>query len=640
MTSVDTPSFLQGPALPLLLFGGKGGVGKTSCATATALQLAAASPAAAFLLLSTDPAHSLADSLGDAPLPQNLQLLELDAGECLAAFKREHGAKLQEIALRGTFLDKDDIGQFLDLSLPGLDELMAALEIGRKAESGAYCGIVVDTAPTGHTLRLLAMPALLHQWLEALEALLAKDRYMRAIFAGRPARDELGEFLRGLAASVDRLDALLRDPLRCRFVPVMLAEELSVSETCVLLASLRDAGVPVADLIVNRLVPANDCVTCAAERARQMQVLRKDWEAAAFTGCVRWGVPLYPDEVRGPAALQSFWAGAIRLTKPGGAAARLPAVPPRVESPAPPPATGKRLLLFAGKGGVGKTTLACATALRLAQERPGRECLLFSTDPAHSLSACLQRPVGPKPKQLWPGLSALEIDAQAEFDALKQLYSADLRRWLQILAPNMDLTYDREAMEKMLDLSPPGLDEIMALSRVGEFLGQDRYHTVIIDSAPTGHFLRLLEMPELVNRWLKVFFGLFLKYKRIFQLPNVANRLVRLSRELRDLRAILADPARCDVCAVAILTEMSFQETTDLVAACARMQIHVPSLFLNLATPPGDCSLCTARHRAEQAVGKRFAQAFPAQRQVLVYRRGEPRGEQHLGALGRALYLS
>jgi len=162
----------------LLLFGGKGGVGKTTCATGTALRLAKGYPQSSFLLISTDPAHSLADSMGGSSLPRNLKTLELDAQACLASFKEKHNEKLRGIASRGTFLDDEDISQFLNLSLPGLDELMAFLEISKWVEELSYDCIMVDTAPTGHTLRLLTMPRLIRKWLDALDALLAKHRYI------------------------------------------------------------------------------------------------------------------------------------------------------------------------------------------------------------------------------------------------------------------------------------------------------------------------------------------------------------------------------------------------------------------------------------------------------------------------------
>src|SRR5208283_2812602 len=168
------PSFLADPALQLLLFGGKGGVGKTTCATATALRLGRCRPGTPLLLVSTDPAHSLLDCLAGTNIPPNLTVLELDAQGCLARFKAKHQQKLHEIASRGTFLDEDDITQLMGLSLPGMDELIAFLEIDSLVRSQKYGCIVVDTAPTGHTLRLLAMPELMRTWLGALDALLAK----------------------------------------------------------------------------------------------------------------------------------------------------------------------------------------------------------------------------------------------------------------------------------------------------------------------------------------------------------------------------------------------------------------------------------------------------------------------------------
>jgi arsenite-transporting ATPase len=309
-----------------------------------------------------------------------------------------------------------------------------------------------------------------------------------------------------------------------------------------------------------------------------------------------------------------------------------------VEAPAVPVSAEVTLLLFAGKGGVGKTTLACATALGLARDLPGREVLLFSADPAHSLSDCLGLKIGARPTGLAPGLTALEINAQAEFDSLKRQYQQELEEFLGSVLPNLDLQFDREVMERILDLSPPGLDEIMALTRVMEFLIQGSYDLLILDSAPTGHLIRLLELPELIDQWLKVFFGLFLKYKEIFRLPQISQRLVKMSKDLKFLRTLLGDPKRSALYAVSILTEMAFQETADLMAACDRIGVQVPVLFLNLATPASPCPLCSALYQRESQVKEKFKRAFPGVRQTLVYGQGEPRGLDRLQNLGAALY--
>jgi len=639
---MDEPSFLHDERLQLLLFGGKGGVGKTSCATAAALKRAGHLVDKSLLLISTDPAHSLADSMAGFSPPPNLQILELDAMRSLETFKKKHDNRLRQIALRGTFLDDEDINRFMALSLPGLDELMAFLDISEWVIERRYDLIIVDTAPTGHTLRLLSMPDIVRKWLEALDTLLAKHRYMKQIFGGSYQKDELDEFLLGLSSSVKEMESLLQDQVRCRFVPVMIGEKLCVQETLNLMSELKRIKVSAEDMVINRLFPETSCTVCAMERSRQMREIEGVFEE--FPGHALWAIPLYPEEVRGPATLTFFWNGVYPLKQEDletgnwklETANKLST--PLVEGPARSPSPDMKLMLFAGKGGVGKTTMACATAMRIAQNLKEKKVFLFSTDPAHSLSYCLDTRVGPEPKELMPGLTAMEIDAVQEFEVLKREYAEELKGFLAAISPNLDLTFDREVMERMMDLSPPGLDEVMALARAMELLSQERYDIFILDSAPTGHLIRLLETPEIIDQWLKAFFELFLKYKKIFRLPRMAQRLVQVSKELKLLKTVLKDPARSALYCVTILTEMAFQETMDLIRACEGMAINVPLIILNLATPENECPLCSALYQRETQIRKRFKEAFPGKSQTLVYRQGEIRGLQQLIDLGEALY--
>jgi len=639
MGTMGMPGFLETPQLSLIFFGGKGGVGKTTCAAAAALHYARRSPQGSFLLVSTDPAHSLADSLGDFRPPANLKILEFNAQDSLATFKARHHGKFAEIAARGTFLDEKDIRQILDLSLPGLDELMALLEIAGWAETRAYGLIVVDTAPTGHTLRLLTTPELIRGWLKALDALLAKHRFMRQRFRGSYQRDELDEFILNLAASVQHMEGLLRNPRACRFVPVMLAEDLVISETLQLLGQLQRLHIPVTDVVVNRLYPENSCPLCAAGRQRQRQLLNEFFSRSSFGKYTCWGVPLCPEEMRG-SVLETLWDGVTMVDAALPTPQKLPLeTPPRVEGAPLCPSGDLKFLIFAGKGGVGKTTLACTTAVRLAQEFPGKQVLLFSTDPANSLAACLETNIGPQPVRLGPALTAMEIDAPGEFAAFKRQYQQELEKFLQTAFENFDVPFDRQVMERILDLSPPGLDEIMALVRVMEFLEQGRYDMFILDSAPTGHLLRLLELPQIVDQWLKTFFSLLLKYKLTFRFPDLSQQLVRISRNLKQLRKLWQDPARSALYAVTILTEMAFQETSDLLSVCRRLGLSVPVLLLNLVTPTGDCPLCTALNRREAIIREEFQQTFPGHLTV-IYRQSDPRGLKRLTALGQSLYRS
>ncbi|OYV73881.1 MAG: hypothetical protein B7Z74_03165, partial [Deltaproteobacteria bacterium 21-66-5] len=359
----------------------------------------------------------------------------------------------------------------------------------------------------------------------------------------------------------------------------------------------------------------------------------------AFSGFRLWGVPMYPGEVRGMGPLSSFWARVTEVARSqGGPRANLPSLGPRVDNPPRLPVAQTAMLIFAGKGGVGKTTLACATALRVARVCAGKRFLLFSADPAHSLADCLGVPLGAEPSQVAPGLWALELDANADLAALKGEYRQELAQFLSRVSPNLDLTFDREVMERILDLSPPGIDELMALAAVMSRLAPGGFDTLILDAAPTGHLVRLLELPELVDGWLKAVFGLFLKYRTVFRLPRVAKRLVMMSKDLKRLQSVLHDPARASLFAVSALTEMSFAETQDLLAVCERLAVPVSALFLNMATPDSPDPLCGSVFRRESAVRERFSAAFPRIHQAVVYRQGNPAGLAMLGALGRSLF--
>lgn len=631
------PVFLEPRSLQLLIFGGKGGVGKTTCATAAALRLARRAPQSSFLLVSTDPAHSLADSLAGLVPPQNLKVLELDSEAYLLKFKQKHNQHLREIAARGTFLDDDEINRFLDLSLPGLDELMAFLEIAAWVEQRVYDCILVDTAPSGHTLRLLTMPEFLRKWLAMLETLLAKHRYMRWAFARSRERDELDAFLEELAASVKRVEEVLADSQRCSLVLVMLAEPMSLSETVSIVKEADYLKLPVRDIIVNKLYPLNGCRVCRHEYFLQALSLRELFLQTCLPRFALWGIPLHEEEVRGATALESFWDAARPIRQPAAEVAEEMA-PPVVQLGAgmQVPRPEVALLIFAGKGGVGKTTLACAAALHLA-ESSSRRVLLVSTGPSHSLSGCLDLAIEAEPKRILPGLDALEINSQAEFEALKQQYAGDIEKFLESVSSNFDLAFDREVLERTLDLSPPGLDEVMGLTSVMALLASRDYDVLVLDSAATGHLIRLLELPEIIDQWLKAFFAVLLKYRQVFRLTEFSQKLVEMSKNLKKLRQLLKDPAGSALYAVSIPTLMAFEETRDLLAACGRLEIAVPGLFINLVTPASDCGLCSALNRREALICERFKRSFHG-RITQVYRHGEIRGLHALRQLGEALY--
>ena len=651
--TLELPEFLQADQLRLLFFGGKGGVGKTTCAASAALCLARKQPARSFLLVSTDPAHSLADCFASSAPLENLTLRELDPQESLLRFKARHEAHLRTIALRGTFLDEADLTHLLDLSMPGLDEIMALLEIAAWVRENRYACIVVDTAPAGHTLRLLSLPAIMRQWVATLDTMLSKHRYLARLYRGSYHKDAIDLYLEQTVADLTQLGALLQSPDQCRFVPVMLAEALSIYVTRMLLRELERLDLPVREVVVNRLHPAPaDCPVCVEWIERQAVAIEE--LTRVFSRYTLWGLPLFLEEVRGTQRLLKVWRQVLplaagtrdraKLSNASRRSAMQPSAPSGQQSlvshPAPLPVASIKLLLFAGKGRVGKTTLACASALRLAQEHSGKEILLFSIDPAHSLAACLGREIGSQEVQVAPGLSVIEMDAQAEYAHLKQNYADELTGVFERASGpvGMNLAFDREVMERIVDLAPPGLDEVLALTRIVYMMEQGRYDLFVLDTAPTGHLLRFLETPEQINQWLKTFFALFLKYRDVFWMPRISQMMVALSKRVKAFRRMLIDAKQAALVAVTIPTEMAYAETTDLLAACERLGLAVPILFVNIVTPASVCSTCAVLRRQEDSVLDHYQTAFNGRHMAKVFHQPESRGLDRLQVLGQALY--
>ena len=636
------PDFLTDPKLRLILFGGKGGVGKTTSSLASAIHIASARPDKRILVVSTDPAHSLLDGVAGSTLPGNLAALEFNADELHQKFMTEHGSKFKEIAARGTFLDREDIDRFLSLSVPGLDELMAYVQIATWLKDHTYDTIVVDTAPTGHTLRLLAMPQFLEGWLGAMDALLAKHRFMLAAFGKRKQRDQIEEFLETLGRDLREPGKLMTDASVCRFVPVMLAEPMSAAETSDLARALDDLSIPHPELIVNRVMPADHGDVYTDLRNRQMSVLHD--LTTILPRSKAWVFPHATAETRGAEILGHLWDRATPVefiirqndaNQPEKQASEGRSVMVNGALVLPPP--GTRLLMFAGKGGVGKTTMACASAVALSRAM-ARRTLIVSTDPAHSVADCIGLPVTAVPSPIRENVWAIELNAEREFNTLRDLYRDEIEQLLSAILPGMDLSFDKDVMQRVLDLAPPGLDEVMSLIRVTELLEAGNFDLIVLDTAPTGHLLRLLELPHLIEQWINAVFKVILKFDKILRLPKVTAELIRISRGIKKLRAMFGDETRCRLHAVTIPTEMALAETGDLITSAQRIGIHLGQLIINQVAPAGRTEFERTLFESDARMVDVFTARFTALNPVVVYRSTDPRGAPALLALGTALY--
>jgi len=644
------PSFLSDENLKLLLFGGKGGVGKTTVATATALYWAGRGPERKILVVSTDPAHSLSDSF-DQPIGDELRpiagvpglfALEMDAGRRLEDFKRQHGEVIKTIADRGTYFDQADIAAFFDLSLPGVDELMGVIEVADIVREGRYDLVILDTAPTGHTLRLLALPQLMEDWLRVLDLMLKKHRYMVSVMTRHRYRpDETDAFLEHMSADLGRLRALLRNANSTEFVPVTILEAMSIEEMTRLLGALERLRLRVRTVVVNRVVTPRECPYCEARRRGQERYLEE--LKGRFSAWNLVLVPLLPQEVRGQEALERY--AQAMLGKEIGKWGDKEIPSPLLRSPAPPlpcspaPPAQQQLILFGGKGGVGKTTIATATAIHLARGNEGKKILLFSTDPAHSLSDSLDQEIG---NQITPvagaaGLFALEMEATELLEELKQEYLAVIVEVFDSFGDSFDAPFDRPVMEELISLTPPGLDELMALMKIMDFMEGGQFDRYILDLAPTGHALRFLETPGMVRQWFITFFRLLLKYQGVVRLTQVATWLRDKSKQLRRVEQLLPNAERCQFIAVTIPEAMAVLETGRLLHRLADLSVACRRVVVNMVVPPTACAFCTTMRDEQQQYLEQLGALAPGLIQVPLFPH-EIRGSAGLDKLARALY--
>ncbi len=315
---IDAPDYV--------LYGGKGGVGKTTMAAATAL--ASARDGTATLVVSTDPAHSLSDTLeteipsDPARIREDIPLFaaEIDPEEALedGPFGGGGGGGNPLAGLLG-----EDAANPLGSSMPGSDEAAAIRLLLEYMDDPRFDRVVIDTAPTGHTLRLLELPEMLDTMVGKLltmrERLGGMMEGMAEMFGDSGADPEDGiDSLREFADRIEQFRAVLRDPAQTDFRVVMVPEELSVRESERLLDRLAEFGVPVGTVVVNRVMQDpgevadvgdsfvgpnhTDCEFC--ERRWQVQRQALDHSQDIFRGHNVRRVPLFAEEVRGERLLR------------------------------------------------------------------------------------------------------------------------------------------------------------------------------------------------------------------------------------------------------------------------------------------------------------------------------------------------
>jgi arsenite-transporting ATPase len=574
----------------VILIGGKGGVGKTTIATAAALHFAQTKET---ILFTTDPASNLADLFAGElrstthqpfsrqPPAGNRQptIESLDAPTLYARFLQQHLASFLEIGDRGTYLDREELKRLLELSMPGIDELMAWMRIGELAEEHPEAMIVVDTAPTGHTMRMLASSNHFAQLATALDSMQEKHRAMVFQFTRRDVRDAMDAFIDDFDARAKERHALLTDPVRAAFVPVTLRERLVIEQTLRLIA---DVDMDVPFVVLNRA-------------HGDPHAVHEQFAPRAVVDAPRACAPLDSVErIR-------EWSEGRELAV---AAMNVPAAsrPQRaLETHAP-------FVFVAGKGGVGKTSCSASIALQLATRHPDKRYVAISVDPAHSLRDLFEKIPPP------PNLTVETIDTRAKWRRFRDSLGQEIADAFDALAPRgMSLSHDSEAMRNLIEIAPPGADELFAITRLADLFADESLAGVIVDTAPTGHFLRLLELPRTAGEWVREFMRLLLRYKDLIPTGSLGEELVHASRSLKELDAVLHSD-RATVVVVTRPERIVLAETQRLLDQLQQRGISVGAVIANAVTPEGGDSCDQSMRNYELAALAELPNAITIER--------------------------
>jgi arsenite/tail-anchored protein-transporting ATPase len=300
-----------------------------------------------------------------------------------------------------------------------------------------------------------------------------------------------------------------------------------------------------------------------------------------------------------------------------------------------------RILLYTGKGGVGKTSVAAATALECA--RRGYRTIILSTDIAHSLGDAFGEELGPEPREIAPNLWAQESEVfhnVAKYWGRIQAYAVSVLRWRGL---------DDVLAEEMTVL--PGMDEVGSLLWIAEHHDSGKYDVIVVDAAPTGETLRLLSLPEAARWWMEKIEPIGRRItkltgpliQRVVGMPmpgdDVFNAGEDLFRKLEHMRSLLADPAKTSVRVVLTLEQVVIKEAQRSFTYFHLYDYPTDLVVANRILPDEVGPYFRGWYEAQQRYGPMVEQTFaPIPVRYAPFFDREVVGQEMLGNLGRALY--
>jgi len=578
----DLPKFV--------FFTGKGGVGKTSLACATALNLA--DQGEKILLVSTDPASNVGQVFGNEignritaiAGVNDLEAIEINPEEAAAQYRERivgpMRGVLPEKALKGI---EEQLSGACTTEIAAFDEFTALLTDHDLIDR--YDHVIFDTAPTGHTIRLLQLPGAWSGFLEEGKG----DASCLGPLAGLEKQRER------YVAAVGRLS----DAATTRLILVARPRRSALAEAARTSRELATIGVRNQHLAVNGVMPADshrDPLASALVERDEAALAEMDTELARLP---RATFPLRSENIVGVDALRRLAAGAPERMSDSETPARsdraeLPSLGELVDDIERP---GKGLIMFMGKGGVGKTTMAAAVAVELAAR--GHEVLLTTTDPAAHLAETLNHEVA--------GLTVSRINPAEE--------TARYRDHV-LETKGRDLDAQARAMLEE-DLRSPCTEEIAVFQAFSRVIRESSRHFVVMDTAPTGHTLLLLDATG--------------SYHRDIVRHADASMQGRIVTPMMRLR----DPEKTKVMIVTLPETTPVLEAARLQDDLRRAGIEPWGSIVNASLAAAQTTNSLLRHRAA-AEAPRIAELreeLASRYAVVPMRAEEPVGAQRLQAL-------
>lgn len=462
-----------------VFFSGKGGVGKSTMSCATAVWLAKACYKT--LLVTTDPAPNLADIFGQkighqiTPIlnVDNLHAIEINPDTASEEYRERIVAPLREL------LDEKNMNVIKEqLNSPCVEEVAAFDKFIEFMDDPEYDVVVFDTAPTGHTIRLLELPI---GWSETLQK--------SASTCIGP-----GASLQSAKVKYEKAISYLQDRNRTSFIFVLKPENSSILETKRSGDELSKLGIATSFLIVNGLLPEEACTDAFFREKKEEEERIVARIKSEFPALEKIFYPLRDTEVSGVALLNAVGGFLYEGEKDVYSSDQLLAQTDEQDKRPVlrksrcfdllKPVNGQRYIFFTGKGGVGKSTIASTTALYLADH--GFKTLIVTTDPASHLQDIFGQEINHEPSHIrsLDNLFAARIDQRRAIEEYRE-------RILEAVKDQSEET--RLSVEE--DLNSPCAEEMAAFEKFMSYFEGNGYDITIFDTAPTGHTLRLLELP-------------------------------------------------------------------------------------------------------------------------------------------------